>query len=209
MTIWNYLYKLSTISFWFDDGGCWFIAVIIPLYMVAPFWKYLLGNIKFPILPTIIIVCLMNFIQSDLSSALSQGSFFFIGYYLGKFVIEGKTLSSKSVWGIIGITILFVALYIVFGFGKLLTIIFPMTIILLCKLLELSSYSWIIRILNSLGSISLESYLFNVTLLIWIDYFGLLPGKLYAYRYVFILFCGIVLSYCVKRVSQFLIQKII
>lgn len=90
---WYYFYNLSTISLWFNDGGCWFIAMLVPLYLVAPLWKRVLDKTKYTVIPTVII-CIAMFsigyvLVSYLSGFLNQALFFFIGMSVAKYVTGG------------------------------------------------------------------------------------------------------------------------
>ena len=90
---WYYFYNLSTISLWFNDGGCWFIAMLVPLYLVAPLWKRVLDNTKYTVIPTVII-CIAIFsigyvLVPYLSGYLNQVLFFFIGMAVAKYVAGG------------------------------------------------------------------------------------------------------------------------
>jgi len=60
-----------------------------------------------------------------------------------------------------------------------------------------------------MGDISLESYLLNVTLIVWINYFALLPAGFYAYRYVFIVGVGIMLSCIINKISKVIVGKLL
>ncbi|MGM9739298.1 MAG: acyltransferase family protein [Candidatus Cryptobacteroides sp.] len=90
---WYYFYNLSTLSFWFNDGGCWFISVLVPLYLVAPLWKKMLDRSNKAIVPTLFICAALftlGYVMIPyLSSFLNQCLFFFIGMWLGKCVLGG------------------------------------------------------------------------------------------------------------------------
>lgn len=207
-SFWEFVYKLSTISYWFGDSGCWFIAVIIPMYLIAPLWKQMLESVKYPLIPTSIIVSAMLLSNTLFSEAFAQGAFFFLGFYMGKHVFHGHEISQ---WGGIGISLAtfgMLTIYYLMGIGKLLVIIFPMVILLCCKLLSFFRDTWVFEVFNGLGKVSLESYLFNVTLIIWIDYFHLLPASVYSYRYVFVVCFGVIFSVVFHNLFQWMINRL-
>lgn len=213
---WRYfLYNLSTLSFWFGDNGCWFISVLVIFYLIAPFYKSMLQKTRYSVLITISIVCVLYLIDSvysyPMSDAFSQGLFFFVGMLVAKRINGGvkKVLTNKN---IVALTCLFVLLLFLYSFSHfcpLLWILFFPLIIIACVLLDYCKIKLISKFLDFMGDISLESYLFNVTLIVWIDYFSLLPTDFYAYRYAFIVGIGIILSYVVNKISKVVVGKLL
>lgn len=92
-TGWYYIYKFSTIAYWFGDGGCWFIALIVPLYLIAPVWKRCLDRVKYSVVPTVILVGGLLWVDAAVAypgpGAFSQGVFFFLGMWLAPYVMGG------------------------------------------------------------------------------------------------------------------------
>lgn len=204
-----FFYKLSTLSFWFGDGGCWFVDVLILLYLIAPFWNQVLNKFKYPLIPTIMIFCIMAFNNNYLQELLGQGGSFFIGLWLARYVSVNKVL---NITVLAGVTIVFLIIYRYTTFCHLFWIMLFPSVIVACLTLSWTKNTIIIPCLNFLGKISLESYLFNVTLIQWIDYYGLCPGSLYAYRYLFIVTLGVALSYVINivcnRINGLILNKI-
>lgn len=212
---WHYfLYNLSTLSFWFGDDGCWFISVLAVFYLIAPFWKSMLDKSKFSVLITFSIACvlyLIDFVYSyPMAGAFSQGLFFFVGMLVAKRINGGgKVLTNKNIIALACLFILLLFLYSLFQFCPLLWILFFPFIIIVCVLLDYCKIKLISKVLDFMGNISLESYLLNVTLIVWIDYFSLLPTDFYTYRYAFIVGIGIILSYIVNKLSIVIVGKIL
>ena len=100
------------------------------------------------------------------------------------------------------------ALYKLHPVFPLFWVVFFPILYLTCLLLDLIKSKRVNTVLSSIGSISLESYLYNVTLIVWINAFNLIPINLYRYRYVFIVFIGIGLSYIVHRISSWVLNVI-
>lgn len=204
----GYLLNLSTISYWIDHKGCWFVDVIIPLYLLTPLWNGFMEKLKFPVIPTIIVFVALSFIPNSYGGAFPQASFFFVGFWLGRHVKNSVHISKKGLLIGIGISALMLAGYYWLGIGRLLQILlFPM-VFLFCWLLENAKSNISIRILNFFGSISLESYILNVTLIDWIIYFNLLPNSLYSYRYLFIVIFGIILATATNRLCAPIIARL-
>lgn len=105
--------------------------------------------------------------------------------------------------------VLLLFLYSFSHFCPLLWILFFPLIIIAFVLLDYCKIKLISKFLDFMGDISLESYLFNVTLIVWIDYFSLLPTDFYAYRYAFIVGIGIILSYVVNKISKVIVGKLL
>lgn len=201
-------YYLSTISYWFGDGGAWFICMLWPIYLITPLWNLLLEKVKYPIIPTIAIMAIMMLVKSSLSGAFNQASLFFAGFWLARYVKRELTLPSKWMVIIVSIVISLLALYYICGIGYLIFILFVPALLLFCKIIDVFKNTFVNKMLSFFGGISLESYLFNTTLIAWIDRFHLLPGALYVYRYAFIVVFGIFISWLINRLCQPIISKL-
>jgi len=201
----GYLYELSTISYWINGGGCWFVCVLLPLYFLTPFWNSLLERIKYPIIPTLSIMTLMN-ISDFYDGAFCQAAFFFFGFWMARYVKTDVTINTKWIL-IIGFAFLvLLGSYYLFAFWGLLAILLIPAVWLLCIIFDIFKNTFINTIFRFLGKISLESYLFNVTLITWIDHFHLIPESLYAYRYAFVVVFGILLSWGINRLCKPIVQ---
>lgn len=210
---WYFFYNFSTLSVWFGDGGCWFIAFLLPLYLVVPYWRKLLDNVRYPLLLTICLCFLLsaigNYLTPHLKEYLNQGIFFFIGFLVARYSIgDGKILYAKYVlYCIISIVVLLL-FYCFYDFMPLFWLLFFPSLYCFCKFLDLVKMKVLYKALNFMGSISLESYLFNVNLIVWINAFSLLPESLYKYRYIFIVSGGVTFSYVVNRISRRIVALI-
>ena len=95
---WYFLYLLSTASFWTEHLGMWFIALMIPLYLITPFVygilkRYDLDNVTGGCIASIVVVVLyvLCYIMPDYDSpiadnvfgAVARSSIFFFGLGLG------------------------------------------------------------------------------------------------------------------------------
>jgi hypothetical protein len=200
------------LAYWFGDNGCWFVDVILPIYIIAPFWKMLFDKFDSwvtQILFTGIIICLMLSVPTGpVQGGLSQGAFFFLGFLLARYVVDGFKVTIPQLCGVFSIILIGFALYYYCGVGKLLYLLLIPFIVIACGFINALKSKFILTLLNSLGKISLESYLFNTTLIFWIVNFNLLPASMWHYRYCFIVIVGIALSYAVSHVSSLLTKRI-
>ena len=203
----GYLLNLSTISYWIDKTGCWFVDILLPIYLLTPLWNRLLEKVTYPIIPTILVFAAMMYVDNFYASAFHQASFFFIGFWLGRYVRKGICISMKGMVAIGGFFVLLLVGYFVFGIGELLPIIVMPCMFIGCLVLEKTGSSSLIRFLNFFGAISLESYLLNVTLMTWIVHFNLLPEPLFPYRYLFMVGVGIMLATVVNRLFKPIVGK--
>lgn len=203
----GYLLNLSTISYWIDKTGCWFVDILLPIYLLTPLWNRLLEKVVYPIIPTMLVFAAMMYVDNFYASAFHQASFFFIGFWLGRYVRQGVCISMKEMVPIGGFFVLLLVGYYVFGIGELLPIIVMPCMFIGCLVLEKTGSSSLIRFLNFFGAISLESYLLNVTLITWIVHFNLFPESLLPYRYLFMVVVGIILATVINRLCKPIVEK--
>lgn len=211
---WFYFYNFSTLSFWFGDGGCWFIAFLLPLYIIVPFWKRVLDNVRYTLLLTIclcfILITIVGYFMPYLAEYLKQVIFFFVGIWIARYSIEdGKILNKKHVLFYATIIVILLILYCrLNNFIPLFWLLFFPLLYFSCKFFDWLKMNALYKTLNFMGSISLESYLLNVTLIVWINAFSLLPQSLYEYRYIFILIFGVIFSYIFNKICRRIISFI-
>lgn len=199
--------NLSTISYWIDKTGCWFVDILVPIYLLTPLWNRLLEKVAYPIIPTILVFAAMMYVDNFYASAFHQASFFFVGFWLGRYVRQGICISMKEMVAIGGFFVLLLVGHYVFGIGELLPIVVMPCMFIGCLVLERIGSSSLIRFLNFFGGISLESYLLNVTLITWIVHFNLLPESLFPYRYLFMVVVGIILATVINRLCKPIVEK--
>ncbi len=98
--IFNFLYELSTLSFWIENDGAWYVAMLIPAYAVFPLYfdwiergKRGIKTISVSLLLLLFYISLF-FISSDMFSqfwrVLLSYILICIGNYIGKPISEGK-----------------------------------------------------------------------------------------------------------------------
>lgn len=228
----EFLYKISTLSFWFGHKGLWYIAMLIPVYLCMPFWNFYIkrGN---DILKTIIF-CLIWFVFGVFLNEIYPETYhyfsnvwktifcFFVGYYYGKKVYNKQQIS--YLWIIIppilyftqGIFSRFMDRAHYFMEIPLRDACFAFCGISIAFILSLYLRKIpcaILKSFDSLGKVSLESYCWNAYLcaaLIWIRdgnsfYTQGMNGIIFYVLFVCVL--GIILSFATSRFFSFMRNK--
>lgn len=218
----NELFIFTTIPFWTQHVGAWYVALLIPLYIITPFIHSLL-NKKHKIIATIIIIgtitlfCnidinnICNETTGNIQWAFSRIPSFIIGMLIAPLIKREYKVSIKT---ILLFTFLSVLLYIsvhhfisddIFMWWCLTL---PITIFLsiLTNIIQ-KKLSSIYKFISWMGIVSLESYLANIYLckLFKEFYYDLEPKYLFNGHYIeylFIIFFGIFISYAINKISK-------
>ena len=192
----EFLSYVSMISFWTDHVGPWFIAFLIPLYLISPLIYKLLSHSK----NASIIACSFLILLSSVfakhpfkdfgynSSVLENIQFcvqrapsYFIGMLMGPFVKERKKLS--YIWLLV-LPVVYILIPIIpltrgsfrgWIIGVFLIIAFALIINLLDR--TKIGRNVFVRLLSIVGSATLEIYIFADIIVNALD--GLLPGTYY------------------------------
>lgn len=171
----EFLFRLSTLQFWFQKKGVWFISMLIPLYVVYPiYYRWVESGHRFAkTAGTVLFIVMVSgtlFVFSpDVYDRLMQvwNSYivFVIGHYIGKSVKEKKAFPMTL--AIITFLFYFVRAFIpivkdIAFFGNLGYGLLGIAMaVITAKCLDVLQAERINRWLRSLGRISLESYLTN------------------------------------------------
>ncbi len=223
--LWNivdWLFYLSTIKFWICHIGDWFVALIIPVYILTPLlWKFVeFGKyriIKFlSLLVFFLLISHINFACDDnvvsniidnIQFALKRLPAFFIGLFVAPYVKRGDSVNWVYLFGILAVLcvithFLFPSLFL-WGYYVL-----PLTILVsyIAKIFNG------IRCINSffvwLGHSSLESYISNVGVKSLMPFFSslimneLVLLKSYSIQYVMVILIGLILTYAGHKLSE-------
>lgn len=226
----EFLYELSTLSYWLEHKGAWYVAMLIPLYFVYPFYyKWLnVGNIAGRTVMTmcaLLTVSLGLFVMNEplyshLVQVLNSLLIFAGGSYVG-FLLCGEGHNGKLSYGWLLITLLFYPTramipgvnqirYLGNLSGAVLGVAVCMSVSIIGKYVP----GIIRRVLEWLGSISLELYLTNIFLIQAVAIM-LESGKLsgiknwvqWAVIYFGICLIGIGISVFVKYASLHIFRK--
>lgn len=158
------LYVLSTIAYWTESQGAWFIALILPLYLLAPILHKLINGRKGSLMTFLSVLGMIlysAFYDNHALSVVCKSYGFILGMYSYRF-LKSKTNINLCILVTVVIALLILMPMFSDKIRSAWTAMFlymPMA----CYLFERSDISR--KILASLGKISLESYLINVTLI--------------------------------------------
>lgn len=164
---------LSTLEYWLFHRGAWFVSMIFILYIFAPFLYKILSNkykwlIALGIIIVLIILC--NIPVQDHSSssilyniqwAFNRVPCFIIGIAIGCSCKNGKQITASQV---LLFSLVSIVISVTIGVWKCSWLIVPIMLYFFTFLIKLSGETWIDKSLKFLGTISLESYLTNITL---------------------------------------------
>ena len=165
--------NIFTVSYWTRHEGAWYVAMLIPLYLVTPFlFKLFSGRWKWIWFFLLTFCCLVNvFIRFDTHSFLQNVQFvisrlpcFFLGICIAPCVKGTKIVSiSPFVFCLVLMALLSLA-YIAYKSGTVFAVfVVPCLVFMFCILFDVISQSFY-DVMSLLGSVSLESYLLNIYL---------------------------------------------
>lgn len=178
-TITTAILDITTINYWLNHRGAWFIAMLIPLYAITPLHDYFCRKVKNPFLfnlfvisSILVISCIPNTIDNialhklidNVRNVFFHLPAFFVGFMIAPF---SKNYKEVSWTWITVVPIMVVLLLKVFGIGYWPGFLFLPITAVLCVLFR---HCWkvVMNIFRFFGRISLESYLMNVVVGSWI-----------------------------------------
>lgn len=161
---------ISTIQFWINHNGAWFIAALIPLYLMSPAFYCLLcryGDKAAVVMILLFYAILLvpedlytffgGEIFDNVKFVLIRATCFLLGMWMGRYIEQNKRL---SLWLLV--TLVFVGILAVLITEHLVYCYFFFCLPLLYVMCLFIKTSLVVRKIGSfLGRISLESYLFN------------------------------------------------
>ena len=167
------LYEFSTLSFWTRHTGMWYIALLIPLYILTPSLYYLFERTKYRLLLGFILIMLVlllcsinirvdnasyNNIIDNLQWAFRRTASFILGIAISPAIKKGMKINGMGVI-ICSVITLLVLKYCGLSHNWCL---FPIIIVLSIVFLDnLSIDNLLNHFLCMIGMILLESYLYN------------------------------------------------
>lgn len=223
----SWLLEFSTISFWTNHIGCWYIAFLIPVYAIAPFMFVCLKtqdryrHIVFFVLLvlTIVIVNTGNVDVKDNTSILYNIKWafkrfpgFLLGMYLAPYILSKKKIHIVKLLGMTAIGFLlfntvFSSVYGWWLYVPLICLVCSYFVKLLLDETVINSF------LKWMGGASLESYVTNIqtkaimpSIMSSFSDKPLLYGHYFDYTLVIIL--GLFLTYYCHNLSKLIAQKI-
>ena len=221
------LLQLSTLSFWYEHTGYWFIALLLPLYLVTPILYRLVSLNKHGIIISVIIsfiiVILCGFdsisydtivhtIAHNLCFAFKRSPAFIIGLAIAPYIMKGIKI---SIWEILLYST--VLLSVVIGARFLCKMPFwdgwtitPAITILACLCLSLLKNTLkTYKFITWLGNVSLESYITNGTQQVPARYLASLYSESVLFsgcylEYLFVISMGLFTTYLLHKLSNLL-----
>lgn len=177
----RYFYHLSSLSFWFEHEGMWFVDLLIPLYLVTPVIAFFIEKVGKNRLATTILLITICFVVSVVSFSkcqcdtvvynlflnvqyvLSRVPMYILGLFAGKYVMEDKRLSCFLLF--VGLVVVYIiakfiggdSMYYGWFWGLIMMFGFCLLVHLLKKSKIRMAFVW-------LGKRSLEIYLANCIL---------------------------------------------
>ena len=214
------LLEFSTIDYWLNHRGAWFVAMLIPLYAITPLHYWICKRVKhivfFSLALVAILVCVSSLYMDVTNETISNVienirhvsvhlPAFYIGFMFASLAKEGKKI---SITWLVFVPLLLVLSMKLNNIGYWPGFLFLIFLPLLCWFIRRSG-SFINKILDFFGKISLESYLFNTSIgfeLIYI-FNGIYESNLnYGcyLHYMAILIIGTYLAYLVNKMSKYI-----
>lgn len=183
----GFLYEFSTLSFWTECKGAWYIAMLIPLYLIYPFFHNWAekGNRKIKILSSIFIIFLLSVFvfvyDSSLYTHFSQVFNSYIVFLIGSYIAEDVyNYKGKNIIVMMICFCIFIAKSLVVQLKNielvssvsfaLLGVVFA---VLFAWFLNFINLKFINRLFRFFGKYSLELYLTNIFLIQAYSYFDL------------------------------------
>lgn len=182
LSVANLILHISTISYWTSGWGLWFVAMLVPVYLTAPF-VYKVVRSRYSV-PFVIVLVLLTFILANLPKLRVLNPFcnniifcymrypsFLLGMMSAHVILSGGSYR-KSSHHLSLLSSLFIVLslsiFLVWeGNQTVLSIywilLIPVVFILIGSL-RLITNKWLIYFNEFIGKISLESYCTNVFL---------------------------------------------
>lgn len=218
--IWNYLLGISSLRFYVSHDAAWFIAALIPLYLLAPFFFFLIK--KFTWKATILLIVLLyiilfippcftselvNNIMGNIQFVAVRATCFVLGMSLGQFIKKNSTISMGWLIGmtLVGFLAIVVTSHLVYGY---FFFTLPLLSVFCCMIDRCSK--WLINFFYFMGGISLESYILNGSLpkLLILTFITLdIPTINNLFPYAVACILGTFLAYIFHRISDRIIYK--
>lgn len=173
----KFFYYFSTLGYWCEHDGIWYVAMMIPLYIVTPLITRTLDRARHRYVPTSVIIIAISicyvvlensFVSSDItyniSFVLKRAPLYFAGLCIGKYVMQKRHISWMwiAMLAIVQFVLYFTPLRSYLYTYGILAIVLSLCI---CNGFQLIKCGIAKRALSSIGGVSLESYILNVVLI--------------------------------------------
>jgi len=218
-----FLLELSTLSFWLHHKGAWYVAMLIPLYLIYPFFHNWMQRSHRGLKTCILVILILGLgtvlhkwmpaLLDHLSQVMNSLWIFALGYYYGKKVHEGSNLPELYVcFFAVFLAIQFIPLWRLKFLDDALYAFEGIVVLqVAASILPVLKIGWFHQILAWFGKHSLELYLTNIYLIQAMKFFDLQvsEGDLRGcWVYLVIVGLGILLSAVLAEMEKKEIPKI-
>lgn len=172
----QWLYEFSTIGFWHQHKGAWFVALIIPIYLISPFLYKLLQCTSRKLIVCMLLITSIMVLTShevypseasqyelidNLQWAFGRSISFIIGMYFAFLAMKGMSINIFVVISV-NIVIFVVLRFVAPLWFRNWCYVIPI-IVSLCYMFSITKKCvWLSNACCWMGVISFESYLTNV-----------------------------------------------
>ena len=174
-TVGDCFLSIATLEYWIYHRGAWFVSTIICLYLIFPFLYQLLNGRRRFLYAVSFVVIIMILIKIPVGEqvntnilynfqvAMSRVPCFILGMTVGK---ESKERYTMSILWFVPTIVLWILIgwkSLTLQYGRSWLIVMPICYVFIGILRRILNFQWLYKMLSWLGSISLESYLTNIT----------------------------------------------
>lgn len=217
-SFWHWASVVSTIEFWISHRAAWFIALLLPLYLITPWLFELLKKNGVKTLVLITVVCYLislypNNAESwtffkNLQFAIIRVPAFVVGMYMAPKIKKNNSIS----WLTISLMLLGAIVMLMLTKKPVNSYFFLITplMLLICRSFTICENSLYNKVCKFYGGISLESYLLNTNIPFVVLFFMCflnIPDYNNLLMYSFVVIIGTLLSVLVNRISKLIIYK--
>ena len=218
----EFLSYVSTVSFWTSHQGQWFVDALIPLYAISPFLFFCFKKEKTRLFVLIVLslVCLgitampnneanpLLSVWGNVQYVVGRVPSFVFGMWLAPYILANYRVRRPLVYVIISSFLYFLTNAIPYHITSACFTTIPLVFVFVW-IVNLS-INWANRLFAFFGRISLESYLFNVTLpyfVFMISWENTKLGQGRYFPYFLIILLGTFLSVIVNRIVKVILIK--
>ena len=224
----EWLLYFSTVSFWINHVGMWYVALLLLLYPLTPLLFWGLEHSKSKIITIIILITtvlfithisipdtgeIMNSIIINLQWALQRTISFILGMYIAPYVKQGMKVNALYIIGAAAFGFILFHFLMKEVFYSWLYVL-PILIVLCILFEKLPHQSKTNIFFLWLGVASLESYLTNVGIRELVQH---MPANWFDYPmfyghyldYTFVIIAGLCMTYITHVVSKIVSAKIV
>lgn len=210
---WFFISMISTVGYWFNGEGLWFVSVIVILYLISPWWALLIRktglNLVLSVFAFLLILACSQWIDH-----VNRICFFFLGFGFAPYIEKGTTIRWFPLLACMALLYLICSIVPWLDFFPKYIIYIPFFVILPCIFFGIHRMEKLNTVWRFMGKISLESYLSNVFLpaffirAAWIKGYPLLSKGNWI-GYLLVIVVGITLAWLVHLLSNKILSKIL